>query len=96
VLEIPRNKDDILDWAKEMLYVEGNMMIFSWALDWAESSSPFGSAARMQIEGFMTFAARATPEIKLPPIVQSKKYLYKFKNEIISFRSQRSSCSTYH
>jgi hypothetical protein len=30
-----------------MVYVEGNVMIFSSALDWAESSAPFGSAARM-------------------------------------------------
>ena len=56
-----------------MVFVEGNAMIFLAALDWAESSAPFGSAARMRIEGFMAFAARVTPEIKPPPIVQSKK-----------------------
>jgi len=38
-----------------MVFVEGNVMIFLAALDWAESSAPFGSAARMRIEGFMAF-----------------------------------------
>jgi hypothetical protein len=60
-----------------MVFVEGNVMIFPAALDWAESSAPFGSAARMRIEGFMAFAARVTPEIKPPPIVQPKNiYIY--------------------
>jgi hypothetical protein len=57
-----------------MVFVEGNVMIFPAALDWAESSAPFGSAARIRIEGFMAFAARATPEIKPPPVVQPKNY----------------------
>ena len=57
-----------------MVFVEGNVMIFPAALDWAESSAPFGSAARIRIEGFMAFAARATPEIKPPPVVQPKSY----------------------
>ena len=58
-----------------MVFVEAKVMIFPAALDCAESSAPFGSAARMRIEGFMAFAARVTPEIKPPPIVQPKKHM---------------------
>ena len=49
--------------------VVASLMIRPAALDWAESSAPFGSAARMRIEGFMALAANATPEIKPPPVV---------------------------
>jgi len=60
----------------EMVFVEANVMIFPATLDCAESSAPFGSASRMRIEGFMAFAAaRVTPEIKPPPIVQPKKHM---------------------
>lgn len=52
-----------------MVLVAGSLMILPAALDWAESSAPFGSAARIRIEGFMAFAASATPEIKPPPVV---------------------------
>ena len=51
-----------------MVLVAGSLMILPAALDWAESSAPFGSAARIRIEGFMAFAASATPEIKPPPV----------------------------
>ena len=67
-----------------MVFVEGNVMIFPAALDWAESSAPSGSAARIRIEGFMAFAARATPEIKPPPVVQPKNYVVP-KMKIVPF-----------
>ena len=52
-----------------MVLVAGSLMILPAALDWADSSAPFGSAARIRIEGLMAFAASATPEIKPPPVV---------------------------
>jgi hypothetical protein len=52
-----------------IVLVVASLMIRPAALDWAESSAPFGSAARIRIEGFMAFAASATPDIKPPPVV---------------------------
>jgi len=47
--------------------VSGNLIILPAALDWAASSAPLGSAAKIRIAGLMDLAANAIPDIKPPP-----------------------------
>ena len=56
-----------------MVLVSGSVTIFPATFDRAASSAPFGSAAKIQIEGLIAFAANVTPEINPPPVLKIKK-----------------------
>ncbi|WVZ26705.1 hypothetical protein V8G54_005249 [Vigna mungo] len=49
--------------------VSGNLIILPAALDWAASSAPLGSAAKIRIAGLTDLAANAIPDIKPPPLM---------------------------
>lgn len=52
-----------------MVLTSGSVIILPAALDCAASSAPFGSAAKIRIDGLMALAANATPDaIPLPTI----------------------------
>jgi hypothetical protein len=52
-----------------MVLTSGNVIILPAALDCAASSAPFGSAAKILIDGLMALAANATPDVIPPPAV---------------------------
>lgn len=52
-----------------MVLTSGSVIILPAALDCAASSAPFGSAAKIRIDGLMALAANATPDAIPPPTI---------------------------
>lgn len=50
-----------------MVLTSGSFIILPAAFDFAASSAPLGSAAKIRMAGLMDFAAKATPDIRPPP-----------------------------